>query len=114
MSFLQEFLAIGSAFLNNVIILRVILVFLYVFIFPGLAWTFVLFTRRQINVVERVALTVGLSVSLVTISIFALNQILGVRVTGVNSALTILVLIILPLIVYLLRIHLRKAQKTTT
>ena len=88
-------------FFNNVPIIRAILGFIFVFFLPGFAWTLVFFKR--VNIVERVALSLGLSIALVTLSILVLDVLMGVRITGVNSILIISVLIVIPLAFYYLK-----------
>jgi len=77
---------------------RGVLGFILVFFIPGFAWTLVFF--RQINVLGRIALSFGLSIALVTLSIFALNKLIGIGITGVNSVLIILCITFIPLVIY--------------
>jgi len=88
-------------FFNNVPVIRAILGFIFVFCLPGFAWTLVFFKR--VNIIERVALSLGLSIALVTLSILALDVLMGVRITGANSILIISVLIVVPLAFYYLK-----------
>jgi uncharacterized membrane protein len=79
---------------------RAVLAFILVFLLPGFAWTLVFF--KQINVVERIALSFGLSIAVVTLSILVLNVLLGMRINGLNSVLTIIVTTIIPIALYYL------------
>ena len=88
-------------FLDRLPALRAVLGFILVFFLPGFAWTLVLFKR--VNIIERVALSFGLSIALVTLSILVLNLLLDVKVTGINSLLIIIVIAIIPLAVYYLK-----------
>ena len=88
-------------FFNNVPIIRAILGFILVFFLPGFAWTLVFF--KQVNITERIVLSFGLSIALVTLSIIVLNVLLGIRVTGFNSLLIIIVIAIIPLVFYYLK-----------
>jgi uncharacterized membrane protein len=81
--------------------IRAILGFILVFFLPGFAWTLVFFSR--INIIERVALSFGLSLASVTLSLMALHVLFGLRITGANSVLTIIVITIIALVVYLLK-----------
>ncbi|MBA7672268.1 hypothetical protein ES703_80443 [subsurface metagenome] len=83
-------------------VIRAIIGFILVFFLPGFAWTLVFFRGKQINVVERVALSFGLSIAVVTISIFALNLLVGVEITGFNSVLIIVAVTIIPVVAYYL------------
>jgi len=78
--------------------LRAILGIILVFFLPGFAWTLVFF--RQINILERVALSIGLSIAIVALSILALHKLVGITITGFNSVLIIIMLTIIPLVLY--------------
>ena len=80
---------------------RAILGFILLFFVPGFAWTFVFFSR--INIIERIALSFGLSIAAVTLSITVLHVLFGMRITGANSLLTVIVITIIALVVYLLK-----------
>ena len=82
-------------------VIRALLGFILVFFLPGFAWTLVFF--KQIKVVERIALSFGLSIAVVTLSILASNVLLGVSITGFNSLLIIVVITIIPILFYYLR-----------
>jgi len=99
-------------FLERIPVIRAILGFIFVFFLPGFAWTLVFF--RQINVIERVALSFGLSIALVTLSLFAINTLIGIRITGSNSALVIIVVTIVPVAVYYLTRLMRRRRGTDT
>jgi uncharacterized membrane protein len=88
-------------FLESVPVIRVVLGFIIVFLLPGFAWTFVFFKR--INNIERIALSFGLSIALVTLSIIALNMLLGMRINGTNALVTIIVITIIALVIYLIK-----------
>ncbi len=90
-------------FLDSLPALRAILGFILVFLLPGFAWTLVLFSSRRINVVERLVLSFGLSIALVTLSIMVLNIVFDVRITGFNSVLIILLITVIPVPVYFLK-----------
>ena len=88
------------SFFESVPVIRGILGFILVFFIPGFAWTLVFF--RQVNVLERIALSFGLSIAVVTLSILVLNKLIGIRITGLNSVLIILVITVVPIVVYYL------------
>lgn len=87
--------------LERLSVVRALLGFILVFFLPGFAWTLVFF--RRINVIERLALSFGLSIAVVTLSILALNKLVGVRITGFNSVLIIIGVTIVPVVVYYLK-----------
>lgn len=81
--------------------MRAILGIVLMFFLPGFAWTLVFF--RQITLLERFVLSVGLSIAIVTLSILALNIVVGIRITGFNSLLIIITVTVIPLVLYYLR-----------
>ena len=88
-------------FLERLPTVRAILGFTLVFFLPGFAWTLVFFKR--INVIERIALSFGLSIAVVTLSILILNVLIGIRISGANSLLIIIVITIIPVVFYYLQ-----------
>ena len=99
------------ALAESLSIVRAILGFVIVFFVPGFAWTLVFFNR--INIMERIALSFGLSIAAVTLSIMALNVLFGMRITGTNALLTIAVITIIALVLYALK-KFRARKKTTS
>jgi uncharacterized membrane protein len=97
---IREILGFIAPFLEDLPIIRVIVGFILVFFLPGFAWTLVFFKGKQINVIERVALSFGLSIAVVTISILVLNKLVGIKITLINSALIIVTATIIPVIIY--------------
>ena len=95
---------------EHVPVIRVILGIILVFFLPGFAWTLVFFNNRQINLVERLALSLGLSIAIVTLSVLALHKLIGVRITGANSVLAVLAITVIPVLWYLIRRNIRKRR----
>jgi uncharacterized membrane protein len=77
--------------------LRLIFGTVFVLFLPGLAWSFVFFKKEEIDVIERIAISFGLSIAIVPLSIFWLNYFLGMKITQLNVSLVILALIALAL-----------------
>ena len=100
LSSIKEIFGFALPFLERLPVIRAILGFILVFFLPGFAWTLVFFKGKQINAVERVALSFGLSIAVVALSILALNKLIGIRITGSNSVLIIIVITIIPVVVY--------------
>ena len=100
---IKDLIGFALPFLDRLPAIRVILSFILVFFLPGFAWTLVFFSRRQINIVERLALSFGLSIAIVTLTILALHKLVGVRITGFNSVLIILGITITPVVIYYLK-----------
>jgi uncharacterized membrane protein len=88
-------------FIDSVPVIRAVLGFALVFFLPGFAWTLVFFSR--VNNIERIALSLGLSIALVTLSIFALNVLFHMKINGANALLTIIVITVIPAGIYLFK-----------
>ena len=98
---IRELLESALPLLDRVFFVRALLGFILVFFLPGFAWTLVFF--RQVNVVERLVLSFGLSIAVVVLSILFLNRLIGMRVTGFNSLLIIIFVTVVPVVFYYLR-----------
>jgi uncharacterized membrane protein len=99
---IREIFRFTLPFLEDLAIIRAILGFILVFFLPGFAWTLLFFKGKQINVVERIALSFGLSIAVVTISLLALNMLIGIKITGFNSVLIIIAVTVIPVVFYYL------------
>lgn len=109
---IRELVRFILPFLDRLPIIRAILGFALVFFLPGFAWTLVFF--RRISIIERVALSFGLSIVLVTLSLILANRLFGIRITGLNSALVIIVITILPVTIYYLNRLVRRRKRGIT
>ncbi len=76
-------------------LLRVLLGAAFVLFVPGLAWSYVFFARKSIDWIERVAVSVGLSIAIVPLAIFWLNRLFHMGITLVNTSATVMGLIVL-------------------
>ena len=101
LSVIRQILQFILTFLDEISFLRATIGFILVFFLPGFAWTLVFFSR--VSIVERIALSFGLSIALVTLSVLSLNVLFGIRIIGLNSLLTIIVITIIPLVIYYLK-----------
>jgi uncharacterized membrane protein len=97
-------------FLNNVPILKAILGVIIVFFVPGFAWTLALFNK--INIIERIALTIGISIATVTLSVLILNLAFKIDINGNNALITIAVITAIGLAVYLTRRYMKRRSRT--
>ncbi len=107
---IRQIFEFALPFLERLPAIRAILGFILVFFLPGFAWTLIFF--RQINLIERGALSFGLSIAVVTLSILILNVLLGIRITGLNSVLIIIVVTIIPLVFYYLKRFIQRSPGT--
>jgi uncharacterized membrane protein len=97
---IREVFEFALPFLDSLPVVRAILGFVLVFFLPGFAWTLVFFGGKQISIIERLALSFGLSIAVVTLSMLALNRVIGVKITGFNSVLIVVAVTIVPVIFY--------------
>lgn len=109
---IRDVVGFAFPFLEGSSIIRAILGFVLVFFLPGFAWTLVFF--RQLSVIERVTFSFGLSIAMVTLSLLLINRLFGVRITGSNSALIIIVVTILPVFAYYLNRLIRRRGASAT
>ena len=107
---IREIFEFVLPFLERLSIIRALLGFIFVFFLPGFVWTLVFFKGKQINVVERIALSFGLSIAVVTISLLSLKMLIGIKITGFNSVLIIMAVTIIPVAVYYLNKLIRRRQ----
>jgi uncharacterized membrane protein len=73
------------------------------FFVPGLAWTYALFGNKEIDLVERIALSLGLSMVMVPLSMFYLYNLVGIRINLANSISIVFLLTVSAVVVILLR-----------
>ena len=98
--------------LDSVPAVRAILGFVLVFIVPGFTWTLVFFEWHQVNIVERLALSLGLSIALVALAVLVLHIVLDVGITGFNAVLIILTITAIAVIIYFLKRLVRRHRET--
>lgn len=101
LEFIGGLLALPSALLEQLSVLRAVVGSILILFLPGFAWTLVFF--RRVNVAERLALSLGLSIAIITLSLLFLNLVAGIRLTGLNAVGVSLVLSAVPLLIYLFR-----------
>jgi len=73
-------------------LVRMIIGSIFVLFIPGFAWTFAFFEKNEIDPIERIALSFGLSIALVTLTVFYLNYLFHIKITAVNSFIVLLIL----------------------
>lgn len=98
LSAIKGFVNFALPILDKAPAIRAVIGTLLVFFLPGFTWTLVFF--KELHLIERVALSFGLSIALVTLSVLFTNIVLHVRITGLNSLLTIIVITVIPLAIY--------------
>lgn len=99
------------SFAEEIPVIRAILGVILVFFLPGFAWTLVFF--RKVNIIERAAISIGLSIALVTLSILVLNVLFDIRISGLNAIVTIIVITIIPAGIYFLRRYLARNSESS-
>ena len=71
-------------------LIKIILGVVVILVLPGYIWSHVFFKKKELDVLERVAVSTGLSIAIVPLLIFLLNQVFGMKITFTNSFLTLL------------------------
>ena len=95
---IKDFFNLALPILDKVPFVRAIIGTILVFFLPGFASTLVFF--RELHLLERVALSIGLSIALVTLSVLFTNIVFHIRITGLNALLTIIIITVIPLAIY--------------
>jgi len=90
----KELLEWSIPVLDSVPVLRAILGVALVFFAPGFTWSLFI---RNINRLERLVVSFGLSIAIVTLSILFLNLVFKMPITGPNATITLVVLTVIPL-----------------
>lgn len=82
-------------------ILRAVIAFILVLFLPGFIWSYVFFKREEIDALERLAISFGLSVAIVPLIVFMLNKYFGIKITAFNSFLIIIILCVIGIVLVL-------------
>lgn len=82
--------------------LRIFFGSLFVLFVPGFAWSYVFFARKNIDWIERIALSFGLSIALVPLCVFWLNWLFHVKITLPNTSLIVCGLTAIPMLYILI------------
>jgi len=101
---MAEFSGTAQAFDLSVSVLyylRAIGGFLLIFIIPGLVWTLVIF--RKLHIMERIVLSFGLSIVIVTLVNYIPSKAFGLPITVSNVLISIAAVIGLALLLHALR-----------
>ena len=109
---INEIFGFISRLLESFGILRAILGFILVFFLPGFALTLVFF--KQIKNIERIVLSFGLSIVLVTLSVFFMNVVAKMSITGSNALIVIIVITVIPIAIYYLTRLFRQRKEEDT
>jgi len=72
---------------------RIVFGSVYVLFLPGLVLTFAFFKGREIDIIERVALSFALSIAIVPLLVFYLNLI-GMKINALNASLVVAFIIL--------------------
>jgi uncharacterized membrane protein len=108
---LNDLLDFAVPFAERLPALRAVAGFIIVFFLPGFAWTFVFFSK--VSVIERIVLSLGLSIAIVTLGILVLHVLFGMKITGSTSLITIAVIIVLAVITYFTKRYITKRIKAS-
>ena len=94
----KEFFEFTLPVIDKAPAVRAIIGILLVFFLPGFAWTLVFF--KEFQFLERLVFSFALSIVLVILTIIFTNFVFHIRITGLNSLLTIIVITVIPLAIY--------------
>ena len=108
---LNELLDFAVPFAEQFPALRAVVGFIIVFFLPGFAWTFVFFSK--VSVIERIVLSLGLSIAIVTLGILVLHILFNMTITGSTSLITIALIIVLAVATYLMKRLIVKRMKAS-
>jgi uncharacterized membrane protein len=75
----------------------------YLLFLPGYVWSYVFFKKNEIDIIERAALSFGLSIALIPLLVFLGNYFFGIKINLINVFGIIMLIIFLGLIVIRLR-----------
>lgn len=77
---------------------------IFVLFLPGFVWSFVLFPRKnEIDWIERIVLSFGLSIAIVPIMIFYINRMTGVKINILNNTIIIVIFVVIGIGTYILK-----------
>jgi uncharacterized membrane protein len=107
----NELLDFAVPFVQQFPVLRGIIGFIVVFFLPGFAWTFVFFCK--VSVIERIVLSMGLSIAIVTLGVLVLHVLFGMKITGSTSLITIAIIIVAGVITYFIKRYITKRMKVS-
>ncbi|MCZ7384717.1 MAG: hypothetical protein O8C63_08215 [Candidatus Methanoperedens sp.] len=75
---------------------------IFFFLIPGISWCFLIFRKERLDVLEFLCLSIALSISLSTLSVFFLNALIGLKITRINVVIVVSALTVIPVIIRLL------------
>ena len=85
------------------LVIRILFGTFFVLFIPGFAWSFIFFPKKEIDWIERIALSFGLSIALVPLIIFYLNYLFKIKINAFNCTIVISVITFIPIVYFLLK-----------
>jgi len=80
---------------------RIVFGAVYLLFLPGFVWSWVFWKKDELNVIERLTLSLALSIAIVPLVVFLMNK-LGIKINLLNPSIEILGIILLGIIYILL------------
>jgi len=77
---------------------RIVFGTVYLLFLPGFVWSWVFWKKGEIEWIERIVLSLALSIGIVPLTVFVLNKV-GIKINLFNSIFEILILVIIATIV---------------
>jgi len=78
---------------------------------PGLIWSYIFFRKRELKYIERIGISIGLSIAIICLSLFFMNKFLGFKINLVNCTILIFVITFIPIIILILRVKFKKIRE---
>ncbi|MFA4930476.1 MAG: DUF1616 domain-containing protein [Patescibacteria group bacterium] len=100
-------IAILSVWVPFITSIRIIFSFLYLLVLPGLVLSYVFWKHGEIDPIERITLSIGLSLGSIPLVVYVLNKI-GVPINFINVFFEILGVIIISIILLFINKNFKK------
>jgi len=79
-------------------VLRIIFASIVILFLPGFVWSLVFFKKEKIDLIERIALSFGLSIALVPLTVLFLSLLSKFETNLIHTSLVVGALILIPLL----------------
>ena len=90
---------------------RMIFGLIFILFVPGFSWSYLLFKRDRIDWVERIALSVGISIALVPLAVLWFNFLFGMGISLLSVSLLVCFLTVIPLVYFRINRYLKRKVK---
>jgi uncharacterized membrane protein len=84
----------------------------YVVFLPGYFFVLLLFDKKEIDIIERLALSFALSIAIVTLTIIFTNTVIKIPITPINNFLIIMFVIVFIVLLKILKSNIKRYKKS--